>query len=79
MADSESNSSSIDVAAQEQLLNPLSERSTIERAEPTSRWARFTAEHLMRHCPYKVAFDSIDTSLWDIPAPEDADETHATT
>jgi hypothetical protein len=33
----------------------------------------------MRDCLYTVALDSIDTSLWDVPVPEDADETHATT
>jgi hypothetical protein len=33
----------------------------------------------MRDCPYTVALDVINTSLWDVPAAEDADETHATT
>jgi hypothetical protein len=33
----------------------------------------------MRNCPYTVAFDFIDTSLWDVPVPEDADATHVTT
>ncbi|KAI1521713.1 repeatdomain containing protein, partial [Pyrenophora tritici-repentis] len=79
MADSESNSSNIDVAVQEQLLNAPSERNISKRLEAASLWAKFTAEHLMRHCPYTVAFDCINTSLWGIPAPEDADETHATT
>lgn len=87
MADNESNSgnsSNIDAAAQEQLLDDRSERSTSgrstrEQAKPASCWAKFTAEYLMRHCPYKVAFDAIDTSLWDVPVPEDADEAHATT
>ena len=45
----------------------------------TSVWAKFTAKHLMRNCPYPVALDFIDTSLWDVPALTDADETHATT
>ncbi|KAI2482480.1 hypothetical protein Ptr902_06861 [Pyrenophora tritici-repentis] len=79
MVDNSSNSSNADIAVQEQLLNAPSERSASERAEATSLVAKFTAEHLMRHCPYTVAFEYIDTSLWGIPAPEDADETHATT
>ncbi|KAG9375774.1 hypothetical protein A1F94_013518 [Pyrenophora tritici-repentis] len=64
MADSESNSSNIDVAVQEQLLNAPSERNISKRLEAASLWAKFTAEHLMRHCPYTVAFDCINTSLW---------------
>ena len=79
MAGSQSNSGDTDADVQEQLLNAPSERSTSKRSEAASPWAKFTAEHLMRHCPYTVAFDCIDTSLWGIPAPEDADETHATT
>ena len=42
-------------------------------------WTKFTAEHLMRDCPYTVGLNVINTSLWDIPALEDADKTHATT
>ena len=76
MADNESNSSNIDVAAQEQLINAPSERSM---SETISLAAKFTAEHLMRHCPYTVAFEYIDTSLWGIPVPEDADKKHVTT
>jgi hypothetical protein len=79
MANNQSNSSDVDIAVQEQLLNAPSERSTSERAEAVSPWAKFTGEHLMRHCPYTVAFDCIDTSLWGVPAPEDADGTHAKT
>jgi hypothetical protein len=33
----------------------------------------------MEDCPYTVGLKVIDTSLWDIPALEDADATHATT
>ena len=33
----------------------------------------------MEDCPYTVALQVIDTSLWNVPTPEDADETHATT
>jgi hypothetical protein len=79
MADNESSSGDSDDAVQKQLLNEPVEQSTSERAEAVTPAAKFTAEHLMRHCPYTVAFEYIDTSLWGIPAPEDADETHATT
>jgi hypothetical protein len=33
----------------------------------------------MGDCPYTVALDAINTSLWDVPVPEDANKTHATT
>ncbi|KAF1934504.1 hypothetical protein EJ02DRAFT_310402, partial [Clathrospora elynae] len=33
----------------------------------------------MGNCPYAVAFETIDTSLWGVPAPADANEAHATT
>jgi hypothetical protein len=33
----------------------------------------------MRGCLYTVALDVINTSLWDVPAPQDAEETHVTT
>jgi hypothetical protein len=33
----------------------------------------------MEDCLYTVALKVIDTSLWDVPALQDADETHATT
>jgi hypothetical protein len=79
MADNESSSSDGDDAVQDQLLNEPSEHDTSERGKATSRWAKFTAKYLMRDCPYTVALDSIDTSLWDVPVPEDANETHATT
>ncbi|KAI1513264.1 hypothetical protein Ptr86124_008284 [Pyrenophora tritici-repentis] len=79
MAGSQSNSGDTDADVQEQLLNYPSERNTSKRAETISPGAKFTAEHLMRHCPYTVTFDYINPSLWGVPAPEDADETHATT
>ncbi|CAE7221385.1 hypothetical protein PTTW11_11413 [Pyrenophora teres f. teres] len=79
MADSESNSSNIDVAVQEQLLNEPSEHSTSEREIAPSLWAKFTAKYLMGDCPYTVALDVINTSLWDVPVTEDANEAHATT
>ena len=79
MADNESDSSNIDNAVQEQLLNAPSEHSVSERAEPASLWAKYTAEELMEDCPYTVAVKVIDTSLWDVPAREDADAIHATT
>ena len=79
MADNESSSSDSDDAVQKQLLNEPAEQSTGERAEAVSPAAKFTAEHLMRRCPYTVAFNYINTSLWGIPTPEDADEIHATT
>ncbi|KAE8822073.1 hypothetical protein HRS9139_10475 [Pyrenophora teres f. teres] len=79
MADSESNSSNIDVAVQEQLLNEPSEHSTSEREIAPSLWAKFTAKYLMGECPYTVALDVINTSLWDVPVTEDANEAHATT
>jgi len=63
MADNESNSSNIDVAAQEQLLNDSSEHTRSERAEAVSPWAKYTAEELMEDCPYKVALKVINTSL----------------
>lgn len=63
MADNQSNSSNIDVAVQEQLLNAPSERNTSERAEAASPWAKYTAEELMEDCLYKVALKVIDTSL----------------
>ncbi|KAI1675580.1 hypothetical protein L13192_02327 [Pyrenophora tritici-repentis] len=79
MAGSQSNSGDTDADVQEQLLNAPSERNISKRLEAASLWAKFTAEHLMRHCPYTVTFDYINPSLWGVPAPEDADETHATT
>ncbi|KAI1684611.1 hypothetical protein KJE20_04895 [Pyrenophora tritici-repentis] len=79
MAGSQSNSGDTDADVQEQLLNYPSERNTSKRAETISPGAKFTAEHLMRHCPYTVTFDYTNPSLWGVPAPEDADETHATT
>ncbi|KAI1675845.1 PAT1 domain containing protein [Pyrenophora tritici-repentis] len=79
MAGSQSNSGDTDADVQEQLLNAPSERNISKRSEAASLWAKFTAEHLMRHCPYTVTFDYINPSLWGVPAPEDADETHATT
>jgi hypothetical protein len=41
MADNQSNSSNIDVAVQEQLVNAPSERSTSEHAEAASSWAKY--------------------------------------
>ena len=79
MADNESSSSDENAAVQDQLLNEPSEHGTSERGKAASLGAKFTAKHLMRHCPYIVGLDFIDTSLWDVPAPADADETHATT
>jgi hypothetical protein len=79
MADNESSSSDEDAAVQDQLLNEPSEHGTSERGKATSPWAKFTAKHLMRDCPYTVALDFIDTSLWDVPAPAGADKTHTTT
>jgi hypothetical protein len=80
MADNQSSSSESDAAVhQDQPPNDPTEHSRSGRGEATSLWNKFTAEHLMRGCPYTVALDVIDTSLWDIPAPEDADATHATT
>ncbi|KAF1828151.1 hypothetical protein BDW02DRAFT_618441 [Decorospora gaudefroyi] len=79
MADNKSSPSDGGDAVQDQLLNEPVEQSTSKRAEAVSPAAKFTAKHLMRRCPYTVAFDYIDTSLWGIPTPEDADETHATT
>ncbi|KAG9382321.1 hypothetical protein A1F94_006242 [Pyrenophora tritici-repentis] len=73
MAGSQSNSGDTDADVQEQLLNYPSERNTSKRAETISPGAKFTAEHLMRHCPYTVTFDYINPSLWGVPAPEDAD------
>ncbi|KAF2023535.1 hypothetical protein EK21DRAFT_105246 [Setomelanomma holmii] len=79
MPDNESNSSSIDVAVQDQMLNDPSERSTSKCAKAVSPWAKYTAEELMEDCPHKVALMVINPSLWGVPAPEDADEIHATT
>jgi hypothetical protein len=79
MVDNQSNLDSTDAAVQDQLLNDPSEHSRSERGVAASLWAKFTAEHLMRNCPYTVALDVINTSLWDVPVPEDADATHATT
>jgi hypothetical protein len=79
MADNESSSSDGDDAVQDQLLNEPLEHGTSERGKATSRWAKFTAQYLMGDCPYTVTLDDINTSLWDVPVPEDADETHATT
>ncbi|KAG9385159.1 hypothetical protein A1F94_004706 [Pyrenophora tritici-repentis] len=64
MAGSQSNSGDTDADVQEQLLNYPSERNTSKRAETISPGAKFTAEHLMRHCPYTVTFDYINPSLW---------------
>ncbi|KAF1934946.1 hypothetical protein EJ02DRAFT_389925 [Clathrospora elynae] len=33
----------------------------------------------MGNCPYAVAFETIDTSLWGVPAPADVNKAHATT
>ncbi|KAG9384787.1 hypothetical protein A1F94_004334 [Pyrenophora tritici-repentis] len=66
MAGSQSNSGDTDADVQEQLLNYPSERNTSKRAETISPGAKFTAEHLMRHCPYTVTFDYINPSLWAI-------------
>ncbi|KAF1970758.1 hypothetical protein BU23DRAFT_581893 [Bimuria novae-zelandiae CBS 107.79] len=68
MADNESSSSNEDAA-----------HSTSVREVPPSIWTKFTAKHLIRDCPYIVGLDVINTSLWDIPAPADADKTHAIT
>ncbi|CAA9966690.1 hypothetical protein PTMSG1_10049 [Pyrenophora teres f. maculata] len=79
MADNQSSPSDTDAAVQEQLLNAPSERSTSERVEATSLWAKFTAEQLMEDCPYAVALGVINTALWGVPAPADANEAHVTT
>ena len=82
MADDQSSNSAADAAdAQNQLLDNQSDNgsSSSERGKPTSLWAKFTAEHLIGDCPYKVALDTIDTSLWGIPALPDSSERHATT
>jgi hypothetical protein len=80
MVDNQSDTNAEDATdAQHQLLNELSEHSPSVREGPPSIWAKFTADHLMRDCPYTVGLNVINTSLWDVPALEDADETHATT
>ncbi|KAF1941074.1 hypothetical protein EJ02DRAFT_493290 [Clathrospora elynae] len=82
MADNQSSSSSsaADAAdAQEQLLGDTLEHGSSEHGEAASPWARYTAKHLMGNCPYAVALERIDTSLWGIPAPADASKAHATT
>ncbi|KAA8626806.1 hypothetical protein PtrV1_02486 [Pyrenophora tritici-repentis] len=74
MADNQSEISSADSAeAQNQLQNEQSEHLS------DSPWAKFTAEQLMENCPYTVALKVINTALWGVPAPADANETHATT
>ncbi|KAK1916424.1 hypothetical protein P3342_004243 [Pyrenophora teres f. teres] len=78
MADSESNSSNIDVAVQEQLLNEPSEHSTSEREIAPSLWAKFTAKYLMETVRTQSRSMS-STHLWDVPVTEDANEAHATT
>jgi hypothetical protein len=79
MADNQSNTSAADAVdaadAQNQLLNEPSEHSTSEGEEAPSLWAKFTAKYLMGDCPYTVALDVVNTSLWDVPVPEDANET----
>jgi hypothetical protein len=86
MADNQSNTSAADAVdavdaadAQNQLLNEPLEHSTSEGEEAPSLWAKFTAKYLMGDCPYTVALDVVNTSLWDVPVPEDANGTHATT
>jgi hypothetical protein len=79
MVDNQSSSSDTDAAVQDQLLNELSEHSASERGEAASLWAKFTAEELMENCQYTVAPKVINTSLWDISAPADADEAYTTT
>jgi hypothetical protein len=78
MADNQSSLSDTN-AAQDQPTSDLSERSRSESGEAASLWTKFTAEQLMEDCPYTVAFKFINTSLWDVPATEDADIIHATT
>ncbi|KAI1518006.1 hypothetical protein KJE20_02349 [Pyrenophora tritici-repentis] len=70
MADNQSEISSADSAeAQNQLQNEQSEHLS------DSPWAKFTAEQLMENCPYTVALKVINTALWGVPAPADANET----
>ncbi|KAF1972350.1 hypothetical protein BU23DRAFT_468015, partial [Bimuria novae-zelandiae CBS 107.79] len=56
-----------------------SEHGLSKRQEAASRWAKYTAKYLMGDCLYPVALESVNTSLWDVPVPTDADEMHATT